>query len=344
MIRFLNYAWSSLLPIKNPLAPHVILCFLLLTFVATPVKAEDSTRLILDTDLSSDVDDAGAVAVLHALADQGKVQILAMMISSGDPWSGPCLDALNTSFGRPDIPIGVIKFGAVTHVSKYTKYIAEHYPNDFSANTETPTSLNLYRKILAGQPDGSVTVVSVGYLSNLSQLLESGPDEYSPLDGKTLVREKVKKLICMGGEFPSGREWNFYQDAKASANVVSHWPTPVIFCGFEIGSKIMTGKALQNAVDSHPLREAYRRYNNFANRQSWDQTTVLLAIDSDDIVSKYLDISEPGRVHVDQKGNNTWEAMKDGPHRYVISTAKTKDFARIIDNLMLSATRSGFQP
>jgi inosine-uridine nucleoside N-ribohydrolase len=312
--------------------------FLLLMFLVTPVKATDLNPLVFDTDLSSDVDDAGAVAVLHALANQGKIQILAMMISSGDPWSGRCLDALNTSFGRPDIPIGIIKLDAVTHVSKYTRYIAEHFANDFAADVAQPEAVRLYRKTLAGQPAGSVTVVSVGYLSNLSRLLESGPDEYSYLDGKALVMEKVKKLICMGGEFPQGREWNFYQDAKAAANVASQWPTAIIFCGFEIGSKIMTGQSLQNAAGNHPLREAYRLYNNLTNRQSWDQTTALLAIDFDETVSKYLTISERGRVRVDQNGNNAWEAIQDGPHRYIMSTLKTRDLARIIDDLMLSAT------
>ncbi len=316
--------------------------FLLVTFLVTPVKATDLNPLVFDTDLSSDVDDAGAVAVLHALANQGKIQILAMMISSGDPWSGRCLDALNTSFGRPDIPIGIIKLDAVTHVSKYTRYIAEHFPNDFAADVEPPEAVRLYRKTLAGQPAGSITVVSVGYLSNLSRLLDSGPDEYSSLDGKTLVAEKVKRLICMGGQFPSGREWNFYQDAPAAANVVSHWPTPAIFCGFEIGSTIMTGKVLRNTAENHPLREAYQLYNNLANRQSWDQSTVLLAgLSGDGLSDDYLNISEPGRVRVDQQGNNTWEALKDGPHRFMISTAKTKDLAGIIDELMLKAGHTG---
>lgn len=317
-------------------------CFwlLLFTFLASPAKATDPDRLIFDTDLSSDVDDAGAVAVLHSLANQGKVQLLAMMISSGDPWSGPCLDALNTSFGRPDIPIGIIKINAVTHISKYTQYIAEHYPNNFSANIDPPEAVRLYRKILADQPSGSVTVVSVGYLSNLSRLLESGPDEYSPLDGRLLVAEKAKRLICMGGEFPSGREWNFYQDAPAAANVVTHWPTPIIFSGFEIGSTIMTGKALRKAAESHPVREAYRLYNNLANRQSWDQATVLLADPSGGLPNEYLTLSEQGRVQVDEKGNNSWEAMKDGPHRFMISTARTKELAGIIDDLMLRAAHA----
>lgn len=346
MIRLLHSNFRSFLPSER--SPHhpVLWCFLLLFFLATPAKAEYINRVILDTDISSDVDDAGAVAVLHALANQGHVQILAMMASSGDPWSGPCLDALNTSFGRPEIPIGVIKNNAVTHVSKYTKYLAEHYPNTNSKSLEKPSALDVYRKVLASQPSSSVTVVSVGYLSNLSRLLESGPDQYSPLDGKNLVTEKVKRLICMGGEFPQGREWNIYQDAEAAANVVSHWPTPIIFCGFEIGDKIMTGQILQTAAEGHPLREAYRLYNNLKNRQSWDQATILLAGNLLDATTpdKYLDISDPGKVHIDQNGNNTWEATLNGKHHFIIPNSKTKELAHIIDEMMLSATTYAQKP
>ncbi|MCI5139192.1 MAG: hypothetical protein D3922_12435, partial [Candidatus Electrothrix sp. AR1] len=131
-----------------------------------PLSEEASNEvalLILDTDLSSDVDDVGAVALLHGLADQGKVQILAMQISSGDPWSVPCLDALNTWFGRPDIPIGMVKGKAVRHESKYTRAIAEEFPNKSGA-VDTPDAVALYRRILDEQPDHTVTLVTIGYL------------------------------------------------------------------------------------------------------------------------------------------------------------------------------------
>ena len=106
------------------------------------------TLIILDTDISSDVDDVGAVAVLHALADQGKAQILAMMVSSGDPWSASCLDALNTWFGRPDIPVGVVKGESVQHISKYTKVIATEFPLDLKPSNQIPDAVSLYRKTL----------------------------------------------------------------------------------------------------------------------------------------------------------------------------------------------------
>ena len=127
----------------------------------------EAVNIILDTDISSDVDDAGAVAVLHALVNSGEVKILAMMVSSGDPWGAACLDALNTSFGRPDIPVGEIKKPTVTHESKYTRYIAENYSNTITSRAYVPDATALYRNILANSTDKSVTIVSVGYFSNL---------------------------------------------------------------------------------------------------------------------------------------------------------------------------------
>ena len=61
---------------------------------------------------------------------------------------------------------------------------------------------NLYRMILASQPDHSVSIVTTGYLNNLKALLQSGPDQYSPLNGMDLVRKKVKLWSCAGGCSP----------------------------------------------------------------------------------------------------------------------------------------------
>ena len=63
--------------------------------------------IILDTDSGPDYDDVGALAVLHALADSGRVRILATVAPNQYPNSGPVLSGLNTYFGRPELPIGV---------------------------------------------------------------------------------------------------------------------------------------------------------------------------------------------------------------------------------------------
>ncbi|MEL6894852.1 MAG: nucleoside hydrolase, partial [Planctomycetota bacterium] len=63
--------------------------------------------VVFDTDISGDVDDVLALAMLHALADRGECEIRAVTISKINPLTAPFVDAVNTYYGRPEIPIGV---------------------------------------------------------------------------------------------------------------------------------------------------------------------------------------------------------------------------------------------
>ena len=56
-----------------------------LLFHSLATRAADPVRLIFDTDMANDCDDAGALAVLHALADLGEVEILAIVTNRKDP-------------------------------------------------------------------------------------------------------------------------------------------------------------------------------------------------------------------------------------------------------------------
>ena len=201
--------------------------FLLLGLLAITgtVHADEPVRLIFDTDIMGDVDDVGTVAVLHALADNGEVEILAMGLSGKNPWSPLCLNALNTYFRRADIPIGVVKGPAFDRKSRYAETIAREFPHRLKSADDAPDAALLYRKVLAGQPDKSVVTVSVGQVTNFRSLLKTGPDEHSDLDGVELVRRKVKAWVCMGGKMPKGKEANLIHDGPAAAYAIEHWPT-----------------------------------------------------------------------------------------------------------------------
>src|SRR5438128_768781 len=83
---------------------------LLMSDVLPTAAAEAQTlKVIFNTDIDGDNDDVAAAAILHAFADAGRVEILAMGVVSLHPYSPACLDAINTYYGRGDIPIGVCK-------------------------------------------------------------------------------------------------------------------------------------------------------------------------------------------------------------------------------------------
>jgi len=322
------------------------LCLLAFAIVgaAATAHAAEPVRLIFDTDIGPDVDDVGATAVLHALADRGEVRILAMMVSSGGPtarWGPPCLDAINTYYGRPDIPIGVFRGKEPKDKSKYNRQIAQEFPNDLKSGKNAPDATALYRKILSQQPDRSVVIVTVGYLSNLRALLDSRPDRYSRLSGEKLVARKVRLWSCMGGTWPKGREWNFHRDAVATKRAVESWPTPVVFSGYEIGKRIFTGARLKTSSrPNNPIRRAYQLYNGGKNRKSWDQTAVLYAVRGP--AGKLRDVWEVKSGHrnrIKPDGSNFWESSPGSKQSYLVEKMPAARVASLIEALMLAPPR-----
>ncbi len=300
-----------------------------------PSKPGRPVPVIFDTDLDSDVDDVGALAVLHALANAGHAKILAVIVTSDDMHSPLCADALNTYFRRPDIPIGVTKDMRLRSFSRYTRKIAEEFPHSLKSYSDAEDAASLYRNVLSSQPDNSVTIITVGHLTNLKNLLLSAPDDYSPLDGTTLVNKKGKLWSCMGGKYPAGKEPNFYRPDPASTGIcVSRWPGKAVFSGAQIGNPIKTGGETlrKNAPPTSPVRRAYELYNRFKGRSSWDQTAVLYAIED---YRKHWSVHTKGHNHIFPDGSNQWNSLPDKDHAYLVKKTDPAELARIIDDLML---------
>ena len=292
-------------------------------------------KVIFDTDIGPDWDDVGATATLHALADLGEAEILGMMVSSGGhsaTWGPPCLDAFNTFYNRPDIPIGVALDGP-SMGSSYNQQIATEFPQDIGTGNAWD-AVELYRKILSEQPDSSVVIITVGFITNLDDLLKSESDNYSTLNGVDLVNKKVKRWVCMGGGFPSsGGEFNFNRDPLATKFAVENWPKPVLFSGYEIGAPILTGATLALTPESNPIRRAYELAGGYVGvtRSSWDQTAVLAAL-RDPLL--YWDMETTGYCSVADNGSNQWLSTPDKDHSYLIKKLSNPEMVEIIDDLM----------
>jgi inosine-uridine nucleoside N-ribohydrolase len=294
--------------------------------------------VIFDSDLAPDYDDVGALTILHAMADNGEAKILATMSSNKNKLTSVCIDVINHYYGRPNLPIGAPLIGKNEkegHREKWTEALPAHFPHRLTEASDIPDAVQVYRSVLAKQPDNSVVVVTVGFFSNLTALLQSPPDKYSPLDGKQLIAKKVKHLVSMAGTFPKGREYNVLVDAKASAMVAEQWPTRIIFSGWEIGSKIHTGKRLINSnIKNTPAKETFTislRQENPDGRMSWDQTAVLIAVRGTD---RYFNTVK-GKIQIDEKGGNTWLDDPNGLHEYVTWKMPPEELTVVIEDLMM---------
>jgi inosine-uridine nucleoside N-ribohydrolase len=300
-------------------------------------RSIEPVRLIFDTDIGNDVDDVLALALLHELADRGEVELLAVTISKDNPWSAPHVDVINTFYGRPDVPIGVVQNGKTKDDGRFNRAVVEKvagaqlvFPRSLLSGTDAPEAVGLLRRILADQPDGSVVLVTVGFLTNAAQLVESRPDSISTLTGVELVRSKVRLFVAMFGSFGSNaeKEYNASMDAQATRRVLALWPSPVVVSGFEIGRAILFPAASIERdfayVDDHPVADSYRSFAAMPfDRPTWDLTAVLFAVRPD---RGYFGLSGPGSIVLDGTDVTRFVAGA-GSHRYL--TLADNDVARL---------------
>ena len=302
-------------------------------------RTQRAVKIIFDTDLGPDYDDVGALAFLHAMADSGKAEILATVTSNKHELVAPSINVINTYFGRPELPIGAPKTSGVNIGSSqhWADSIVQKYPHTIKSTGDTPDAVDIYRKILNSQPDKSVTIVTVGFLTNLNNLLKSQPDKLSPLNGFDLVSKKVKLLVSMAGRFPAGKEFNIYMDSSASVYVYKNWPGEIIFTGFEIGREIHTGlRLIKSDLQNSPVKDVFRisiplSREDKDGRMSLDETAVLIGVYG---TNGFFDTVR-GRIIVNSDGSNSWENDPGGKHIYVKQKMGVSEISSFIENRMM---------
>jgi inosine-uridine nucleoside N-ribohydrolase len=307
-------------------------------------KVSEAVKIIFDSDMGPDYDDVGALTMLHAFADSGKAEILATMASNKYALVAPCLEVINTYYGRPNIPVGSpkthgVNIGCSQH---WTDSLVVRYPHSIDSTSQAQNAVSLYRKILAGQPDTSVVIVTVGFLTNLNDLLLSQSDSLSPLNGNDLVGKKVKRLVAMAGKFPEGWEFNVKEDSTSSKYVFDHWPTRIILSGFEIGEKIFTGKKLMASSLRSPAQMAFSIAIPMSDedkngRMSWDETAVLTAVKGPAFAFGEV----RGKMVVEPSGFNRWSAGESGQHTYLTFKKSPGELSDLIENYMMHEPVAG---
>lgn len=306
--------------------------------LALPAFAADAKRpvpLIFDTDIGNDVDDVLALGLIHALESRGECQLLAVTVSKDHELSAPFADAINTFYGRGDIPIGVVRGGVTPEASRYTSLATVRdddrlrYPHDLFNAADAPDAVTVLRRVLSAAEEESVVIVQAGFSTNLARLLSSPPDAVDGLNGVDLVRKTVRLLSVMGGGFATSSdkpqaEYNIKTDIPSATELTTRWPTPIVFSGLEIG------EALRYPAESieqdfaylahHPLVEVYRLYEPMPyNRPTWDLTSVLYAVRPD---RGYFSLSPPGTVHIAADGTTSFSLEPTGAHRYLTLSAE----------------------
>ena len=236
--------------------------------VPHPAAAQSETvhastpRIIIDSDLSLWWDDATAIGMANVLAQRGQVRILGIMSDIKNPLAVAAMDAIDTAFGHPHIPLA--RSPTAMPILRHTATPMTWSPNfTFGPfQRRRPRSCSPVSTPAGRQPDHSVTIVAIGAYTNLAGLLRSNPDRHSSLDGRDLVRAKVKRVVIEDGLFPNGAPpvTNQKLDLAAASEVVkgTDWPTPIAWVDGFTGIQTKVGGALCTTVPAtNPMRIVY---------------------------------------------------------------------------------------
>lgn len=292
--------------------------FLLLTLsgVIHPTKVHAGVPVIFDTDLGSDCDDAGAMAVLHKLADDGHVDLLATIHSSrpdqGDnPFGAGAMDAINTYYNRPDLRLGVSKQTDVGDPKvDYIKEIAndtERYGHDIVRNSQVENMVKTYVDLLKTHSD--VVIITVGHPIALYHLLDRGYAE--------LIDHSVDRWVAMGLGATWSRwahDWNFTANGmhRYINDIIQNWPTQLYVS--TSGKHVKTGKTLFAHYDNdNPVHRAYDLFlDGGGERSSWDQIATLFAAFGN---NEWFSVDPSGRVEYRSRKNGLvrWTEKKNHP-------------------------------
>ena len=259
-------------------------------------QSGDQTKIwaIIDTDIGCSADDLIALTTLYEADRSGLLDLKAVMVDRMGLSSLQVTDIMNTYYGCSDVEIGMVHDG-VQNPHVFIDYWKMADPGTYTGEPTfrrtfsdaqlkaLPAAEELYRKLLSQAKDQSVVIFSVGFVTNLSHLLQSGGDEYSPLSGVELVRRKVKALYVQGGHFGQAMEpdFNFSQD-KANAKVLMEkWPVDMYFSPMETGElfeyrpeAVLADLEKAGQADS-PLYHVYSHHNCNTGQRMWDVCAVL---------------------------------------------------------------------
>ncbi len=282
----------------------------------TPSDFSVAPNVILDTDIGNSLDDLVALDILHHYCRNGKINLLAVMVNHDVPLAPQAADVFNTWFGAGQTPIGMVTDGVKdSHIwEDYAPLLCncESYKRTISDYSTLPDAVALYRKILAKSDDKSVTILSIGFLTNISRLLESGPDEYSSLTGIDLVRRKVRSVVAMCGS-QNEVEYNVSYDVSSARTVFGKLPVAMGIIPGETRMPVLTEEIFEHTgwAGLHPLALSYTTHDKADMNMCWDAVAGLAYVTGFSDVT----ISGPYNAAINSKGIMELTGNPDGNFR-----------------------------
>lgn len=301
--------------------------------LAFPESSPNRTPVLLDTDIGSDCDDAGAMALMYLLCAKGEAVAAAIVHSTSQPHGVAYIDTLNRFYHQSEVPVGACSaVNPAVHIGvDFAGIISTLFP--VARYKPAADAVQVARRALLKQRDHSAAYICIGPMTVLAALLASPGDESSPLSGYELFLQKVSRVVVMGGDFAPGaaEEYNIQLDVPAAQYAAARCPVPMVFCDYQLGAQVLTGAPyVERDIGQHPVALAYRLFA-MGRRPGWDQQAVLYGVRG---CTACYRLSQSGTVRIDERGVTTFCPSQEGKHFLLLPNASAEAMAAEIDGIL----------
>jgi len=318
-------------------------------------------RLIVDTDMGLDIDDVAAVCIANALHKAGEAELLAVVHDTGFAKGVGGISAINHWYGHDDIPIGAFKgtfgrdecrgCGGGNGQDQFLSDLVSTYSPPVEHYDQVSDAVEVYRSVLAAQPDKSVNIASIGMATNLKALVQSEGDKHSSLSGKDLIAQKVNQIVYMDGGYNFGCGSGMLGDAEecwsSARDAVYGMPyTDITQLFSTLAGDVVSGKRMMDAslcpnAQGSPCKRAFTDWagpdgQGPGGRSSWDPFVVLVAVRG---LEGAHATSHNVNVYVEENGDETYPDSSN-PHQQKVDYACCNvqgDIEKDIDDLLCAA-------
>ena len=259
-------------------------------------------KVILDTDIGTDVDDALALAVLLGSKD---VELIGISTVYGDVRLRSAIAMHLCSLVNRPIPTFI---GESNPISGREVWMSGSEGKNFkdldSYNPQDTSAVNFLVEAVNSQPQ-SIDVIAVGPLTNIARALESSPD----------FVKNVKRIWIMGGDFTQTKvEHNFKCDT-AAAKIVLESQIPISILDFPCSQKTIIRLPEIDRIKDAPILGPllYSEIMSWITPRNQDWT-----IPHDPIAAiamlapESFDASTLGQVSIDSDGKSCWKESLSG--------------------------------
>jgi inosine-uridine nucleoside N-ribohydrolase len=280
---------------------------------AGPVHAQPAReKVIVDTDIGDDVDDAFAVAL--ALASP-EFEVLGFSADFGDtPERAKLLDRMLGELGRNDIPVAA---GPEANANRDGFSQRPYADGGAFARRSHPGSVDFILGQARRYP-GQVTLVAIGPLTNVGAMIDKDPAGF----------RQLKRVVMMGGSIGAGvAEWNIQHDV-ASAQKLFRSGVPIVMMPLDSTDNLKLDEAARNAFFGRGgrmtsiLAELYGEWSGFTHTSTptlFDPMTLAAMAEPSlcPLTPMHIEVDDAGRTRRTPGAANAEVCLRSDPHAFV---------------------------